>query len=73
MSQFDRNFLPEFSWSDYKTKEVYKAIITNFWQNERVLDLPEETFEQIAYVGDHIKRFVAKIQKFDEKRKEYED
>lgn len=73
LSRFNRNFLPKFRWSDESTHIVSQAIIRNFWENERVLDLPDDLTEQTAYVEDRINRFVRKIQAFDEKRKEYRD
>ena len=73
LSRFNRNFLPKFRWSEESTHIVSQAFIRNFWENERVLDLPDDPTEQTVYVEDRINRFVRKIQAFDEKRKEYGD
>ena len=63
---FDRNFLSRFRWSDDATKRCRKALIRFFWEDNKVLELPDDPEAQIAFVDRKITRFVTKLQVLDD-------
>jgi hypothetical protein len=66
IGMLDRNFLPRFRWSDDSTKRCRKELIKLFWEENRVLELPDDPEEQIAFVERKITRFVTKLQVLDD-------